>query len=229
MIKKNKRGYIFAILVVCSLYNLYCQNGSNKVGNWFMYNGAHKIAENWKIQTMAHFRYFELADNFQQEIYRLAGNYTFHSKLNASIGYSYVTTDVLFGSPESMIFENRIYEDINYKNSIKKLKLRHRFRFEHRFIRTNNTNSTSQWFRYDINLNYPIAKNWSAYAFNEIFLNMDRSKRFVQNWSGFGLLHQLNNSLKFNVGYLNIKLPNEIQKRLLFGIILNTNHTQKTN
>ena len=88
-----------------------------------------------------------------------------------------------------------------------KLKLRHRFRFEHRFIKANTINNESHWFRYDLNANYPISKNWSIYAFNEIFLNMDKSKRFVQNWTGFGFLHQLNKNLKLNLGYLNIKLP----------------------
>ncbi|WP_226789010.1 DUF2490 domain-containing protein [Polaribacter porphyrae] len=203
------------------------QNTSDKFGNWFMYNGSHKIAENWKIQTMAHFRYYELADNFQQEIYRLATNYSIHKKLNVSIGYSYVTTDVVFGSPDPIVYENRIYEDINYTNFINKLKIRHRFRFEHRFITANATNSESHWFRYDLNLNYPISKSWSVYVFNEIFFNMDKSKRFVQNWTGFGFLHKLNQSIKLNFGYQQIKLPNDLQKRLLLGIILNTNHIKK--
>ena len=56
---------------------------------------------------------------------------------------------------------------------------------------------------------------------------MDKSKRFVHNWTGFGFLHQLNKNLKLNLGYLNIKLPDENQKRILLGIILNTNHSKK--
>ena len=48
--------------------------------------------------------------------------------------------------------------------------------------------------------------------------------RFVQNWTGFGFLHQINQSLKLNIGYQQIKLPDETQKRILLGIILNTNH-----
>lgn len=219
---------LLSIVCIGIMQTSFSQNSTDKIGNWFMYNGSHKIAHNWKIQTMAHFRYYELADNFQQEIYRLAANYTFHKKLNASIGYSYVTTDVVFGNPDPTVFENRIYEDINYINFIKKLKLRHRFRFEHRFITAQSVRSESHWFRYDLNLNYPISKNWSAYVFNEIFFNMDRSKRFVQNWTGFGFLHKLNQSLKLNIGYQQIKLSNEVQKRLLLGIILNTNHTKKT-
>lgn len=216
-----------SIVCIVIMQTSFSQNSSDKLGNWYMYNGSHKVSEKWKIQTMAHFRYYELSTNFQQEIYRLAANYSLHKKLNFSLGYSYVTTDFLFGDGSINVFENRIYEDINYSNFFNKLKLRHRFRFEHRFIKANTINNESHWFRYDLNANYPISKNWSIYAFNEIFLNIDKSKRFVQNWTGFGFLHQLNKNLKLNLGYLNIKLPDENQKRILLGIILNTNHSKK--
>ena len=205
---------------------LMAQNSGTSLGNWFMYNGSHKVSEKWAVKTMAHFRYYEFANNFQQEIYRLGANYTLSKKLNVTLGYSYVTTDVLFGAPSATLFENRIYEDVNYTQFLKKLKIRHRFRLEHRFISTNASKNTSQWFRYDINLNYPIAKSWSVYAFNEIFLNIDRPKRFVQNWTGFGFLHQINKALKLNIGYQEIKLANETQERVLLGLVLNTNHTK---
>ena len=134
-----------------------------------MYNGKHKISKKWSIETMAHFRYYEFAKNFQQEIYRVATNYTINKKLNASIGYSYVNTDFLFGEPASITYENRLYEDINYTHFSSKLKFRHRIRFEHRLIRTNLKNNDSHLFRYDLNLSYPIAKNLTVYAFNELF------------------------------------------------------------
>ncbi len=216
----------FSFFLICILVSntLFSQNGNSEIGNWFMYNGSHKLSEKWSAKTMAHYRFYEFSNNFQQKIYRLATNYSFRKNFNVSIGYSYVATDILFGEPESNIYENRIYEDINYINFFKKLKLRHRFRFEHRFINNSGINSQSHWFRYDLNANYPIANKWSVYGFNEIFLNMDKGKRFVQNWTGFGFLHQIHQSLKLNIGYLNIKLPNEVQKRILLGIILNTNH-----
>ena len=215
------RVFLCAVALFFSSF-LVAQNSGTSTGNWFMYNGSHKVSEKWAIKTMAHFRYYEFANNFQQEIYRLGINYTFNKKLNVTLGYSYVTTDVIFGDPSATLFENRIYEDVNYIQFFKKLKIRHRFRLEHRFITENTSKKTSQWFRYDLNLNYPITKSWSVYAFNEIFFNMDVQKRFVQNWTGFGFLHQINNALKLNIGYQEIKLPNETQERVLLGLILNT-------
>lgn len=219
------------LLLFVTCFFFYCtivvSQNNNEIGNWFMYNGSHKITEKWAIKSMAHFRYYKFAEDFQQEIYRLGANYTLHKKLNFTLGYSYVTTDFISGKGNNTVFENRIYEDINYSNVINKFKLSHRFRFEHRFIRANSVNSDSHWFRYDLNGKYPISEKWIIYAFNEIFFNMDKSKRFVQNWTGFGFLHQLNSSLKLNLGYQQIKLPNQIQKRILIGIIVNTNHLKK--
>lgn len=199
------------------------ESATDKLGAWYMYNGSHKISEDFSLKTMAHFRYYELASEFQQEIYRLGINYTFNPKFNLTLGYSYVNTDTSYGNPSNYVKEHRIYEDFNFKGKLKDFNLRHRIRLEHRFL----DSSTSNWFRYDLNVNYPLSNNWSLYAFNEIFLNIDKSKRFVQNWTGTGVLYKLNENLKFKLGYFYIKLPEDGFHRMQFGVILNTNHIKK--
>ena len=204
-------------------YKIQAQNTADtKLGAWYMYNGSHKLSHKFAIKSMAHFRYYELASEFQQEIYRLGINYTFNAKTNLTIGYSFVSTDFDYKTPSSHINENRIYEDLNIKGNLYKFNLRHRIRLEHRFLE----NLTSHWFRYDLNVKYPISTNWSVYAFNEIFLNIDQSKRFVQNWTGTGFLHKLNNNLKLQLGYFYQKFADTGFHRLQIGLILNTNHTQ---
>ena len=201
--------------------NIQAQNpAENKLGTWYMYNGSHKLSEKFAIKSMAHFRYYELASEFQQEIYRLGVNYKFNPKINLTVGYSFVSTDTDYKTPSVNVNENRIYEDLNISGKLKSFKLRHRIRLEHRFFNA----TSSHWFRYDLNVKYPISEKWSVYAFNEIFLNIDKSKRFVQNWTGAGFLHNLNDNLKLNLGYFHQKLPNAGFNRLLVGIILNTNH-----
>ena len=192
-----------------------------------MYNGKHKVSEKWALETMAHFRYYELYSNYQQEIYRLAANYSVSKNLNISIGYAYAVLDPFFGDQRTLTFDNRIYEDFNLSHAVNKFKFRHRFRFEHRFLRSNFMNETSNWFRYDIKISYPISDTFTVYAFNEIITNMDRKKVFAQYWAGFGLNHKVSNTLKLTLGYLQIRFPNETQKRLQLGVILNTNHIKK--
>lgn len=214
-------------VILCLLlfsFSLQAQNNAdNKLGSWFMYNGSHKLSKKYALQTMAHFRYFELGTEFQQEIYRVGLNYAFNSKTNLTVGISYATADVLYDVPSNNLYEWRLYEDVNINAKWKKFKARHRLRLEHRFIHRNITiNESRNWFRYDLNVNYPLSSNWSIYAFNEIFLNIDRSKTFAQNWTGLGILRKINDQLKVKFGYFQIKTPNTVFKRLRFGVLLNT-------
>ncbi|MFK8058724.1 MAG: DUF2490 domain-containing protein [Polaribacter sp.] len=201
----------------------------NQLGTWYMYNGSHKLSEKYSLKTMAHFRYFELASEFQQEIYRLGVNYKFNPKINLTLGTSYATGDLAYDVASPFLYEWRLYEDLNIKSKWGKFNARHRIRLEHRFIHKNIfTDETQNWIRYDLNVSYPLSKTWSVYAFNELFLNIDRSKRFAQNWTGAGFLHQWNKNLKFKIGYFQIKSPNNVLKRLQLGIILNTDFSKKT-
>ncbi len=200
-------------------------SAENKLGTWYMYNGSHKISEKYAIKTMAHFRYYELASEFQQEIYRLGVNYTFNPKTNITLGLSYSTADLVYDGPSSGLYEWRFYEDLNLKSKWWQFNVKHRIRFEHRFIHKNLIEDVTQtWVRYNLNIGYPLSEKWSVYAFNELFLNLDRGKRFAQNWTGAGFLHQLNPRTKLKMGYFQIKSPTRVLKRLQLGIILNTNH-----
>jgi hypothetical protein len=170
---------------------------------------------------MAHFRYFETTSAFQQEIYSLASNYSFNKKVNFTLAYSYVSTDIAYNLLSINMYESRIYEDLNVKSNWRKLKLKHRF------IHIDKNDETQHWFRYDINASYPLTKNWSVCAFNKIFLNFE-SKIFAQNFTAAGFIHKLNKNLKLKLGYFYIKLPNSDFDRLQLGIILNTDFTKKT-
>jgi hypothetical protein len=89
----------------------------NQLGTWYMYNGSHKLSERYSLKTMAHFRYFELASKFQQEIYRLGINYTFTPKTNVTLGVSYASADVVYDTSSVNLYESRFYEDLNLKSN----------------------------------------------------------------------------------------------------------------
>ena len=222
-----------SILLCLSLlcFKIQAQNSTkNNLGTWYMYNGSHKISNKFALKTMAHFRYFEVASEFQQEIYRLGVNYSFNPKLNLTLGLSYATADLVYNEPSINLYEYRFYEDLNVKSKWGKFNANHRFRLEHRFIHKDIYNNVTQsWIRYNLNVAFPLSKKWNAYAFNELFLNLDRSKRFAQNWTGAGFTYLLNSIVKFKMGYFQIKTSTNILKRLQLGIILNTNHTKKIN
>ena len=224
----KKLGFLLCF-AICS-YSIQAQKSAeDQLGTWYMYNGSHKLSEKYSLKTMAHFRYFELASEFQQEIYRLGINYAFNPKTNLTLGVSYSTGDLAYDTSSIDLYESRFYEDLNLKSIWGKFNARHRFRLEQRFIQKNITVDQFQnWLRYDLNVSYPLSNNWSVYAFNEIFLNLNRSKTFAQNWTGAGFIYKLNKSIKLKTGYFQIKLPNTVLKRLQLGVILNTDFTKKT-
>jgi long-subunit fatty acid transport protein len=197
------------------------KSAENKLGAWYMYNGTHKLSDKYSIQTMAHFRYFEVTSQFQQEIYRLGVNYAFNKKTNFTIGVSYASGDLAYDIPSIHLYEWRLYEDLNVTSNWQKFKARHRFRLEHRFTHRDFIDETINWFRYDLNLNYPLSKNWSVYAFNEIFLNF-KGNVIGQNWTGAGFIHKIDKNLKFKIGYFQIKQDTNTLKRIRLGVLLNT-------
>mgnify|MGYP005724532505 CR=1 FL=1 len=219
------------VILLCGLSLLFAktqaqESSEKKLGAWFMYNGSHKVSDQFSLKTMAHYRYFETTSEFQQSIYRLGLNYTANKNFNFTLGISPVKTDTQYQSPSEFATEFRIYEDINWNSHFTKLKLRHRFRFEHRFIELQGDKFTENWVRYDLNASYPLSKTWSVYAFNEIFVNF-KGEVVPQNWTGAGVLYTLNSNLKLKVGYFNQKFKNSSFNRLQLGIILNTNVRKK--
>ena len=219
---------LFVLSLLCS--KIQAQNSAEKkLGTWYMFNGTHKLSERTALKTMAHLRYFETASEFQQEIYRLGFNYSLTPKTNLTFGASYATADTAYDIPSNNLYEFRLYEDLNLKSKWRKFNAKHRIRFEHRFIHKNLIeNVTQNWVRYNLNISYPVSKKWSAFIFNELFLNLDKGKSFNQNWTGTGFLYTLNNSVKLKTSYFQIKSPTGVLKRLQLGIILNTSHTKKT-
>ena len=132
----KKTSVILCLSFLC--FQLQAQKtAENSLGTWYMYNGSHRLSDKIALKTMAHLRYFEVASEFQQEVYRLGLNYTFNPKTNLTVGLSYATADVAYDTPSNNLYEWRLYEDLNLKSKWGKFIAKHRIRFEHRFIHKN--------------------------------------------------------------------------------------------
>lgn len=212
---------IFTITFLFS-FNIYSQNAEDRLGAWYMYGGSHKVSEKLSVKSLAHFRFFEVTDDLQQLLIRVAGNYSFNKTINVSLGYAYLNTDATYNLSNGDTNEHRIYEDFNIKHQLSSLKFTHRLRLEHRFFETN----TNHWIRYQIGLNHSITSKWSTYFFNEIFLNL-QGKSFAQNWIGGGLIYKVSKIIKLKAGYLNVQQTNIDFNRIQIGVIINTNHSKK--
>jgi len=198
----------------------------SKLGTWYMYNGSHKVSKKLKLTTSAHLRYYELATEYQQEIYRIGVNYNFNNTINVTGGGVYSITDTSYKESSENLYEYRFYEDINIKDNWSKVKVKHRIRLAQRFKRKNFTNEVTHRIRYGLFLNYPISKNWETYTFSELFIKF-ATNAYSQNRTGAGILKRINESLKVKLGYFYTKFSSSDLHRLQLGIILNTNFTKK--
>lgn len=217
------KNLLIVLVFLLTLTSYAQKNPEKELGIWYMYNGSHKLSEKFGLKTMAHFRFFDQVDDFQQLLTRLGVNYKFNKTINATLGYSYVNTDSSFGIDGGEVSEHRIYEDLNIKHHISELSLAHRFRAEQRFFNS----QTGHFVRYQLALSHPINNKWSAYLYDEVFFDFD-GEAFNQNWLGTGVRYKLSDAIKFQAGYMIIHdAANNNFNRIQLGIILNTNHTKK--
>jgi hypothetical protein len=199
------------------------ESSENQLGTWYMYNGAHGLSEKIKVITSAHVRYFELASEYQQEIYRVGFNYAFTKNVNFTTGFVYSITDTSYKTIAPNLYEYRFYQDLNIQKYTNNIRFKHRVRLAQRFKRQNFNNETQHRIRYGLFLKYPLKKTLEIYAFNEVFLRF-KSQIFGQNRIGTGILKRIDRNLKLRLGYFYNQFTNLGLHRLQVGIILNTNH-----
>ncbi len=197
-------------------------NAESKLGAWYMYGGSHQLSNKWTLKSLVHFRMFKMVNDLQQFLFRAGGNYQINKNLNVTAGYAYLNTDITFNQDGGASGEHRIYEDFIIKHGLSKLKLHHRFRLEHRFFQ----HDTQHWIRYEIGGSYPINGKWSAFLFDELFINF-QNDTFAQNWLGGGFTYKATEKIKYKVGYMNIMLSNANFHRILLGVAFNTSFKSK--
>jgi hypothetical protein len=100
------------------------------------------------------------------------------------------------------IKQHRIFQQFTAIQTFGKVKLGHRYRFEHRFVESN----FKMRFRYFLSLNIPIniMENNKYYlsAYNEIFLNTKTSV-FDRNRLYVGIGYNINTEIWIEVGHMN--------------------------
>jgi len=206
IIKKINKICLGALTLVLML-PMFAQSQDSNLGNWLIYIGNKKIDSTWNIHNEVQYRNYDAIGDLEQLLLRTGLGYNLtENNNNLLLGYGYILSENYIGesSEKESINEHRIYQQFVTKQNVGKLKLKHRYRFEQRFVESD----FKMRFRYFLSLNYPlIAKESSgkmlyASAYNEIFLNTEESV-FDRNRVFGGLGYKLSDNLKFEIGYMN--------------------------
>lgn len=173
----------------------------SSLGNWLIYFGNKQFNEKWNLHHEVQYRNYNAIGDLEQLLIRTGLGYNLSTNSNLLLGYGYINSENFTGNlaDQATVEEHRVYQQFITKQKVGSVALQHRYRFEQRFIE----HDFRVRFRYFLGINIPF-KNPSYYIslYNEIFLNGD-SNVFDRNRIYSGLGYKLNNSIRFEVGYMN--------------------------
>lgn len=192
-------------LVVLLMLPLLTVSQDSNLGNWMIYFGNKQLNTKWNIHNEIQYRNYNAIGDMEQLLFRTGLGYNLtENNNNILLGYGYILSENYVGETDDKISvnEHRIFQQFITKQSVDRVKLTHRYRFEQRFIE----DDLKMRFRYFLGLNIPISKNeinrYYFSAYNEIFLNTD-SSIFDRNRLYGGLGYNIIESIRIEVGYMN--------------------------
>ncbi|WP_299899568.1 DUF2490 domain-containing protein [uncultured Aquimarina sp.] len=220
---------ILVIALLACITQVNAQNtGENELGAWYMYFGTNRITDKLSIHSEAQFRFYEVANTFNQLLLRTGLNYHITDNAIATIGYGYINTDGTFADipGEENSNEHRIFEQFILKNKVGKVAFEHRYRLEQRFISTQADDFTEHRARYRLQLTYPFNDKWFLNVYDEVFINL-QEPIFGQNRLYGAIGYNVKSNFSIQVGYLKNHFTGINFDRVQLGIIYNTDFRSK--
>ena len=206
MIKNMKKKINMVVLTFMLTLPFFINAQESNLGNWLVYIGNKKVNDKWNIHNEIQYRNYDAIGDLEQLLLRTGLGYTFNDgKQNALLGYGFILSENYLGDTNEKITvnEHRIFQQFTSKQSIGRVSLNHRYRFEQRFVESD----FKMRFRYFLGLNIPLKfseTNNKTYisAYNEIFLNT-KTSIFDRNRLYGGLGYKFSKNFKLELGYMN--------------------------
>ena len=191
------------LLIFVLPLTVYCQDSN--LGNWLIFLGNKKLDTkiNWHHEIQ--YRNYNAIGDLEQLLIRTGIGYDITDNSNLLGGYGFIRSENYNAdNTKNIVNEHRIFQQLITQQSLGKVRLQHRYRFEQRFIE----DDFRLRFRYFLGINIPF---WSSAnspqefylsIYDEIFLNTE-GQAFDRNrlYSGFG--YKVSDKLRFELGYMN--------------------------
>lgn len=210
-------------MIYCVNYS-YAQiriNGDNN-NAWLMYFGNHKFSKKLGLHIEVQWRRSQFYSKPQQLLIRSGINYYANKNLTLTAGYCFVKTSPYGVFPSSIAFpENRIWQQLQFKNNHGKFEFINRFRLEQRMSKLPTLNKDSMFVvgdskytnrvrlmqRLSVPLkgNEIVDKSFYLSLYNEIFINFGKnvgSNFFDQNRAYIALGYKIPKIGRLEIGYL---------------------------
>jgi len=183
---------------------------------WLVLNGNTKLNDCFSIFHDFQFRRDDLGATWQQLLLRAGLTYKINDAVSATAGYGFVETHPYGDFPVANTFpEHRIWEQLQFKQTIGKMSFISRYRLEQRMI-GNSATGEFQPYRFENRMRYmgrfaiPLVtkedKKLSAVVYDEIFVNFGKNvgrNTFDQNRLFAGFNYAFSPKVAIEIGYLN--------------------------
>ncbi len=227
-----KKTLLFLVLIFFAIVECKAQGpDEDQLGAWYMYffNTTFKES-NWGVQGDLQYRDWRGLGDREQLLLRSGITYTpKDSGVKFTLGYANISTGQFGTEIDNPVLENRIYQEALFSNTLlKRLLITHRFRYEQRWVEDQDFRTR---YRYNLFMNIPfnnatLIKNTYYMAFyNEIFINGERNigdgrnvQFFDRNRTYLGLGYAINNTLRFQLGWMEQTTANWQKGQLQFSL-----------
>lgn len=211
---------IFFIPVLFFSFLSFAQNdrlSDHNNTNWLQLFNTIKLNKNWSLHAEYQWRREHGLKNWQQSLFRFGVNNKLSEQITVHLGYAFVETFSYGDFPIAVsgtFPEHRIYEQIIFRQPIKKWIFTHRFRIEQRWlgrVKASSNGEIEEWlflhrFRYQFRTQFTFSPKWYAVAGDEIFIGAGKNigiNIFDQNRIFLSAGHKLGPTVSIEVGYFN--------------------------
>ena len=205
------RLYLLFCSLVCISNQTFSQD-EDKLGSWYIYNGFFNFTPKIELFVESQLRTYELISNAQTFFIRAFFNYNLTKSFQFGFSQEYHLNWTYAENPDDKLRseEYRITLQAMLFQSVDRVSVQHRYRYEFRFL----DESGKQRTRYRIQLAIPITeekvKQGVVFATvgNEFLLDTKPELNFSQNRLYAMIGYQFTRSLNFQFGYMYIARSN---------------------
>lgn len=188
------------LLISILLLPFTAMSQDSDLGNWMIYIGSKKLDNQWNIHNEIQYRNYNAIGDLEQLLLRTGiGKNLTDGNNNLLLGYGFIRSENYANEEDKIIVnEHRVFQQFITKQTIGKVGVQHRYRFEQRFVE----DDFKLRFRYFLGLTYPLTDQFYLSSYNEIFLNTQRSA-FDRHRLYGGIGYKLSDKMKVEIGYMN--------------------------
>jgi len=124
------------ILLLAFLLPFTAFSQESNLGNWLIYIGSKKLDNKWNIHHEVQYRNYNAIGDLEQLLLRTGvGKNLTDGNNNLLLGYGFIRSENYTNEEDKIVInEHRIFQQFITKQSIGKLGVQHRYRFEQRFV-----------------------------------------------------------------------------------------------